>query len=470
MVRSYINGLVWLALLLSLPSCSEETMPGTEKAEGRVYSFTITQQTDANATEHEGIRTVTLVFTDTGNKIVAVETISQANFEGTTTTDPVLRGTVTLEVDKAATAVYAFANLESANLQNRPTFAVGNTFDANAIAQIANVNNLEVTKEKAIPMSSHKYDIPASGGTEDNPANIGTIYLYRMIAKVEVTLTNNTAETVTIHSLSLGNFQHRDICLLPYDGLKNMTDDNKETRPVFPTTTGTVPTYSLPILSTATPFTKDQKLDPAYTHYIHETDLGENNYIQVSAKIGTEQETISANTQFTFVRRNDYLKIPLLLDLNQLVIELTESYAPIGGYPIEKPFEVSADNQPITINVYEGSTIKLTLKVQNISGDKQVTDLNLKYNGTDPGLLYPITPTGDANTYIAQIPAQPTDAEFTYTLSANLGGSPYTRELIFKVKELDAAATRTTKSTLRSTGASLVLKEFYQLSCQQAND
>ncbi|CAK7007190.1 MAG: hypothetical protein PARBB_00894 [Parabacteroides distasonis] len=467
MVRSYRNGFVWLVLLvLALSACVEETLREAEIREGRVYNFTITQQTDPNATTDEGIRTLTLVFTGANNRIVAVEEINPTDFEGTTT-DPVLRGMVTLKVTEEATSVYAFANLESENLTNHEdiqnALKVGGTFNEKAIAQIADINSLVVSAGRAIPMSSHAYEIPATGGTEENPAEIGLIVLYRMIAKVEVTLQNNTQEAVTINSLSLGNFQHRDISLLPYEGLKDgINDTNKESvRPIFPNETSTP--YSLPIVSTDKPITitAGMVMDD-YKHYIHETDLGANNYITVSAQIGDKEATqTQANTKFTFVRRNDYLKIPLEFDKNQLVITIKESYAPIGGYPFENTLEGTE------ISVHEGSVVQLKVEVKNAAGESQPQggmNLSLERKSGDL-LLYP-GETGETGTYIAQVPAQPTNENetSTYTLKANLGGSEYTQDLIFKVVELDAAAI--TKSAPRSAGASLVLKEFYQLSCQ----
>lgn len=467
MVRSYINGLMLLVLSLAVISCSQDPIPEAEIREGRVYSFTITQQTDLNATEDEGIRTLTLVFTDAGDRIVAKEEINPTNFEGTKT-DPVLRGTVTLKVTEEATAVYAFANLNSENLTNHEAIQnalmVGGTFNKNAIAQIADINSLEVNATQAIPMSSHSYAIPETGGTEENPKEIGPIVLYRMIAKVEVTLKNNTDAEVTINTLSLGNFQHRGIYLLPYEGLEDgINDTNKESvRPVFPNETSTP--YSLPIVSTDKPITitAGMAMDD-YKHYIHETDLGENNYITVSAQIGDKDAT-TVNTKFSFVRRNDYLKIPLLLDNSRLVITIEESYAPIGGYPFENTLEGTE------ISVHEGSVVKLKVEVLNVAGEYQPQDgmnLSLEHKFGDL-LLYPgeTGETGETGTYIAQVPAQPTNENgtSTYTLKANLGGNEYTQDLIFKVVELDAEAI--TKSAPRSAGASLVLKEFYQLSCQ----
>lgn len=159
--------------------------------------------------------------------------------------------------------------------------------------------------------------------------------------------------------------------------------------------------------------------------------------------------------------RNDYLKIPLLLDNSRLVITIEESYAPIGGYPFENTLEGTE------ISVHEGSVVKLTIQLLDAADEPVSLDdlkLELAYSSGDL-LLYP-GETGETGTYIAQVPAQPTNENetSTYTLKANLGGNEYTQDLIFKVVGLDAVAI--TKSVPRSAGASLVLKEFYQLSCQ----
>lgn len=503
MVRSYINGLIGLALSLAVISCSKDTEPmpdpGEEVADGRVYSFNIAGRTnnDPNATEHEGIRTVTLVFTDEADRIVAVENIGR-NFQTNTTSGPVLSGTVKVKLDESAKYVYAFANLDSENLTNRDeiqkAWTTGTVFDKEAIARIAanreerqdedgnetegedNPHYLTVDSNNTIPMSSHRYPIPEKGGTEDYPVQIDNIILYRMIAKVKVTLKNNTEKAVTINSLTLGNFQRRDIRLLPYEGLKDMTEPTNEypnIRPVFPTSTETakpIPSYSLPILSEATLFGEGKELDPYYTHYIHETDLGTSdtetagsNHFTVSAEIGDGEKVTLADTEFSFVRRNDFLHIPLLLDLNRLVITLTESYAPIGGYPIKNPFENTENGTMIT--VHEGSTIELMTQVENTSGKHVPDDLRLTHK-SGPELLHYDATADESGTYTAQIPAQPTSNPSVYTLTGKLGGTAYKRDLTFTVVNLGVAATRATKSAPRSAGARLVLEEFYQLSCQ----
>lgn len=456
MVRSYKNGFALLAFLMVLLACSEETIPDVEIGEGRVYKFTISEQKDPSATTDEGIRTLKLVFTDTGGQIVAVEDFEKTDFEGTTT-DPVLRGTVTLKVDESATGVYAFANLGSANLMNsadiQEALEVGKPFNGNAIAQIAGIADLTVdATSHAIPMSSHRYDIPKIGGTEDNPKLIESIVLFRMVAKVRVTLENHTEEEVTINSLSLGNFQHRDISLLPYEGLKG--EITESVRPVFPE--GTSTTYSLPIVPTGTSIAAGQSLSPAYTHYIHETDLGEGTPIQVTAKINDKAEQTAA-TKFTFVRRNDFLRIPLLIEKNQLVITVVESYAPIGGYPFYNTLDTTE------ISVHEGSVVQMTVQIKDSEGKLSAPsgDLTLTHL-SGPTLLYETT----ESSYTAQVPAQPTDEVSTYTLETTFpNGEHYTRTLTFRVVALDGTAF-TTKSATRSAGASLVLKEFYQLSCQ----
>lgn len=459
MVRSYINGLMLLVLSLAVISCSQDPIPEAEIREGRVYSFTITQQTDPNATKNEGIRTLTLVFTGADNQIVAVEEINPADFE-VTATDPVLRGTVTLKVTEEATAVYAFANLDSKNLTNHAdiqgALTEGGTFNKKAIAQIADINSLVVSAGRAIPMSSHAYEIPATGGTEENPAEIGLIVLYRMIAKVEVTLQNNTQEAVTINSLSLGNFQHRDISLLPYEGLRNMTDNEIESlRPAFPNETAITAPYSLSIISTDQKIGAGDEMAP-YNSYIHETDLGEGAPIQVTAQInGKDAQTVA--TKFTFVRRNDFLRIPLLIEKNQLVITVVESYAPIGGYPFYNTLDTTE------ISVHEGSVVQMTVQIKDSEGKLSAPsgDLTLTHL-SGPTLLYETT----ESSYTAQVPAQPTDEVSTYTLETTFpNGEHYTRTLTFRVVALDGTAF-TTKSATRSGGASLVLKEFYQLSCQ----
>ncbi|WP_287619758.1 hypothetical protein [Parabacteroides sp.] len=451
MVRSYINGLVWLALLLSLPSCSEETMP--EVREGRVYSFTVVSGSkDPNATADEGIRTVTLVFTDNDDTIVEVDEIKSDEFAGASSA-PVLCGTVILKVAQAATTVYAFANLDSELLEQKPSFTLGTKFNKDAIAQIT--QSLTVGTNQAIPMSSRPCIITDQGGTIEQPYDRGEIPLYRMIAKVHVTLTNNTDKEVTINSLSLGDFQYRDICLLPYEGLEKVDNNDETTRPSFPKTNTPITTYPLPIVSGATNVAASAVFGQDLYQYVHETDLGENNPIKVAATINNEVMTPGGDTKFTFVRRNDYLRIPLLLSKNQLVISMEETYAPIGGYPFKNTSEGTE------ISVHEGSVVRLQVGIRAFDGTLSPLTSGVTLTKQSGSIEF----QENNGTLTAQIPAQPTNEENQYTLTIKTGNTTDSRKLTLQVNPLTASAlSASALRTSTSPAAILVLKEFYQLS------
>lgn len=455
MVRSYINALASLACLLIGISCSEETM--REVQEGRVYSFTVVSGTaDPNATADEGIRTVTLVFTTDDGTIVEVDEIDPEDFAGATSA-PVLRGTVTLKVNKTATTVYAFANLDSKLLTQRPTFTTGTIFNAEAVAQIARALTVDSESENSIPMSGRPKAINGQGGTIERPADMGEIPLYRMIAKVRVTFTNNTDAQVTINSLSLADFQYRDIFLLPYKDLEKVDEGDSETiRPSFPPAAQTeITAYTLPIVSEATVVEPSKKFGEELCHYVHETDLGENTSIRVSATINGQAMT-PADTKFSFVRRDDYLRIPLSLSENQLVISMEETYAPIGGYPFENTSE------GVEISVHEGSVVCLRVGIRAFDG--RLTPLTSGVTLARQSGSIEFT-TNEDGTLTAQIPARPTSEENQYTLSIAHEDITGSEQLTLKVNPLDASALSASVSRASTPPAAiLVLRKFYRLS------
>lgn len=363
-LHTYTTKLIASALfLLAFVSCSNETPDGPLAGETRLLNITFSTANDHNATEDEGIRTLKLVFVDEQNTIVEIKDFSTDEIEADQA--PILQGHITqLEIEASSKAVYAFANIDGNKNISDPALQTGKVLDADIIAQIARY--LNISKETPIPMSSYRYSLPEKDGVLED------IVLYRMIAKVEVTITNQTTRDIQINELKLQSFQHRDIYLLPYEGLQAVTPEDNKIPPQFPESSKTGNMYDLPLTSLQI-LLKPNKSEPAY-FYVHETDLGDKP-ISIYAKIDNKEKTPSEPTQFTFVRRNDFLKIPLFVSDYTLNAKIKEERAPIGGYPYTA-LESRELTQDLTYKIQYGGKIEMELSLLAHNGTKPAFTIN----------------------------------------------------------------------------------------------
>ena len=269
---------------------------------------------------------------------------------------------------------YAFANLPPANQTYLNNLAQGNTFDIKqTVAAIDAKSYNSGTKATGpyFPMSSYKY--PVTVQSNNPPLEIPLI---RLLGKVEVEITNSTnLETLTVNGLTLNKFRTTGpIYLLPYDeaeskGTKNLLEEDMESSyvPLFPNIEGEEGKEDF------TPVTLITKENPAsiekgktgtFWSYVNETNFmtietGLNN-LQVTVDIDDRDDS-PKDTNFDFIRRNDWLKIPLLLSNVSTTIEFNMERMPIGGVPA-------------TITIPEGLTIpQATFWTQEHGGDITIT-------------------------------------------------------------------------------------------------
>ena len=269
---------------------------------------------------------------------------------------------------------YAFANLPQANQTYLNNLAQGNTFDIKqTVAAIDAKSYNSGTKATGpyFPMSSYKY--PVTVQSNNPPLEIPLI---RLLGKVEVEITNSTdLETLIVNGLTLNKFRTTGpIYLLPYDeaeskGTKNLLEEDMESSyvPLFPNIEGEEGKEDF------TPVTLITKENPAsiekgktgtFWSYVNETNFmtietGLNN-LQVTVDIDDRDDS-PKDTNFDFIRRNDWLKIPLLLSNVSTTIEFNMERMPIGGVPA-------------TITIPEGLTIpQATFWTQEHGGDITIT-------------------------------------------------------------------------------------------------
>ena len=270
---------------------------------------------------------------------------------------------------------YAFANLPEANQEYLKGLQPGNDFDKKQVVASINAESYNTGSiEKGgpyFPMSSYKYKVKEIKA-EQEPLKIPLI---RLLGKVSVEITNSTnSDKVTVESLTLGKFRTSgSIYLLPYDEAEDKETQNllevdmQETYlPQFPTGDEAFTTLTLvDSEGTSRDIAKGEK--ETFWCYANETDFirtGLNN-LQVTAKItnpdGTERDDSPKDTDFDFIRRNDWLKIPMQLSDVSTDISFEMQHMPIGGLPA-------------TITIPEGLTIpEATFWTQDHGGDITIT-------------------------------------------------------------------------------------------------
>lgn len=265
---------------------------------------------------------------------------------------------------------YAFANLNDLDgdaAKYISGLSKGQDFELGKAVSLKSIDSYKIPNEGEavsayIPMSSYGYKVTVQ---EDNKPL--EILLIRLIGKVEVSLENKTGEDVVLKSLSLDKFRTAgNIYLLPYDAAKgeNTTNLLKEDMqpsyiPSFPQSTKTFSTMTLSTSNITIP--KDGNI--TYWSYANETsfqDIDGLNYLQVKADIDNRTDQ-PLDTEFSFIRRNDWLKIPLILSDVSTTITFDMKHMPIGGLPA-------------TITIPEGLTIpQATFWTQDHGGDITIT-------------------------------------------------------------------------------------------------
>lgn len=197
-----------------------------------------------------------------------------------------------------------------------------------------------------IPMSSYGYTVTVKA---DN--NSLRIPLIRLLGKVELDVTNSSGKDVKIEKLTMGKFRDQgEIYLLPYDvatgdnGTGNLMvtagDENKLLNPSFPTESvgkdWTLPETADRELSASVENDANKR---TYTFYINET--GNQNQegsgakdMTIAMKIsGIERGEKEQTTGFFFIRRNDWLRIPILISNAKTKVTVAQRHMPIGGLP-----------------------------------------------------------------------------------------------------------------------------------------
>lgn len=418
-----------LLLLFLLPSCSDESGSEPEIPETKYAKLTITlgsadnampsgtragvedeygkndiinpDSADSNYERH--IDDLWVVVLDKNEKIERVLSNEQKEITQVTTPNEDNRHQAEIELLVGETyKFYAFANLGHLADETAKNYIAnlkpGNEFSlttAISLKAMSDYNAQQTTTP--IPMSSYGYEATVV----ENPSgsqNQVEIPLIRLIGKVDVDVTNATGKPITVNSITMGKFRTTgNIYLLPYDAAEGMdsknlligkssgTDDNKLLNPLFPTESeseGTDLTPTIPDDKKQLAAEEGQNKQ-TYSFYVNETaqenQVGGTSDMTIALDVsGVEKDPTAKNTNFFFVRRNDWLKIPILISDANTQVTVEQQHMPIGGLPIQLTFPDGAIISNQTVNLDHGGEVKIGYSLQEVNG---ANDWNLKYYG-----------------------------------------------------------------------------------------
>ena len=395
-----------LLLLSFLPACSDENGGNSpDIPDGKLYTLTIHLQPSANHTpttkaeedekdddyerklEHWWL----LVYgIDPNTRLDGlIEVVSDETYK-TNPSDDDSETPVALELPIGEYRLYALANLNS--LENGDDLI--SKLDAKNITEdelkaatanlieISNFNTSEESARKAIPMSSYATKAPVS----ENGKNTAEVALFRMLGKVRIDLYNrmgDTAEDVTLKELSMGQFREGPIWLLPYG------DGKLPDAVLLPElSNGTSPSFSTYTIVTNgkdnLPANQDTPL--SHSFYQYETGFTEdqviaNKALTISVKAGSKELT-DYKTDYDYMRRNDFLTIPIYISNIQTTLSWSGSRMPIGGLPVKKTYGESDGIQvgtPLSCTVDHAGDVTVEYELKSIAGIDG--GLALKYPG-----------------------------------------------------------------------------------------
>ncbi len=312
--------------------------------------------------------------------------------------------TVKMQLPLGKYSFYAFANLESldegASLYDK-------IIGAHSLSELSEVKILdsgesidrrnavpgkfggEENSRKRIPMSSYVQEYTLQSAPADNKLEIPLI---RMIGKVQVEITNNLSQSITVNQLDIMNLRKGSlpIWLLPWgnENYLEFKDDKDLEEPLAPSfpKDANPPVVSVGDLFSesikpgdnekeiqAGPTNSENDNKRKYIRYIPETNAavgagggGIHLGVEIEGRSRTEHLT-----GFDFVRRNDLLVIPVVITNITTRLEVAEQRLPIGVYPTALTYGEKTGVQvlaPVTHMLQAAGDLSIRFAISQIDG------------------------------------------------------------------------------------------------------
>lgn len=321
---------------------------------------------------------------------------------------------VTRQVTTGTKRIYSFANITPAQLETALELTVGDissqtlkgktlTNDAvNAATFAPQGNNWADAENKGIPMSNWQdLEIKSDGKTY-------TLYVCRMIAKVEFLLKNKTGQPVTVKNVTISDITSNEspVMLMPETSVTAKTGIKQLIN--LPMAVSVEEVKALKEDGTdAITLPADATTPTSVTVYVNESRV-QSDYglfrltLTIDRGTGEEEELRYAllsdeNSNWTWIARNDHRIIPITIDDYKLDI-VPVDFPPIGVYPAS----VKEDEEgTFTCTFYAGGEFYLAPVVTRYSTGES---LPYGWGGNEAGTWIIKSFTEDSTTTIYTTP------------------------------------------------------------------
>ena len=252
---------------------------------------------------------------------------------------------------------YAFANLKGLSNNDAVTYLSslhkGMDLEVSKAVELKEITAYGAEEESPvyIPMSSYPSD-PITVKENNNKVEL---LLIRLLGKVSVEVNNASGQDMKLNKVTLSSFRSGSIYLLPYDAAeskntKNLLATNMESTlaPSFPTTaTSTFFSDRTLFENGITLKGSGEEATTTASIYANETlftsQTGENASKDLLITLDVEgRNNDPISTNFSFIRRNDWLKIPITISNAEVQVTPKQMHMPIGGIPAPLTFKPGA--------------------------------------------------------------------------------------------------------------------------------
>lgn len=349
-----------------------------------------------------------VVLFDSNNDWFMTVTTDEFNINNDNTDS---RSEATVEVPLGTYTGYAFANLDNLDNGDELTDALENGkqlggtdltkdyLNKLAVSLGTDASVFKADGDKAIPMSSYaKENITV----RENVTNSVEIGMFRMLGKVTITVTNQlgNSNTLSLKSLSMGNFRKGDIWFIPYKEGEITLDDmlnssaQHELQPKFPDDSGSTEKYTQTVVDKDdSPVSISNGDSEDFSFYAFETgtETNQQNNGDMQVQIQVNDRALSTKgTDFSFMRRNDWLKIPILVSDIETVLGFENMRMPIGGLPYQVKYGEPDGIQILVDAVNEvdpdyAGPVKVSFQLKSISGATGALNIIYPPSGSETG-------------------------------------------------------------------------------------
>lgn len=402
---------------------------------------------DPNALDHELISSLDVFIVNSSNTITNAYHYSASDLGSQAEEGNVPRVTLSIEDFTLGTyTVYAFANFDNCYSTTNTTTTLAAQLDAittsSAKSDIVTLGNLIANNPASTIDFSNGHFIPMAtdttitiGSSTDN-----TVYMHRLVSRIDVTATNTRKTDITINSLSMGSFAD-GVVLFPSTHNPQVINT---TAIASNQTIAITPAVTIPA-GTTTPQT-------VASFYVNATENSSHGKFNIDIKLDGEEANYEGSTTRTMLPRNSIFPLSLSFAEYEVQFNVEAQIAPIGGYPVTVK-TLNALTGDLVLEIPEGCTFTVTPTIQRYSADGVTTtpDTKATFTWSVPTTLpdwfsYTLTNNGtNTATLSGKVSAEAglsfstndADGQVITLTSTDRNGKVYTNRLRFTTYAID---------------------------------